>query len=507
MASRALGLIRDVLTAGLFGTSVYMSAFVVAFTIPNLFRRLFGEGALSAAFIPVFVETREQEGAAAAWDVARNVVSITFVFLSAITLIGILFASRAMHGPWSEKTVLTLSLLRIMLPYMIFICLAALSMGMLNANRHFALPSATPCLLNITWILTIAWIAPKFGQTPLQQIHILAWSILIAGFLQLGTQLPLLIKFGFRPRLAVNLSNPRIIQILKLTGPAALGLAVTQFNVLIDRLLAATIAPWAPASLFFSERMIYFPLGIFATALGTVLLPTFSEHIASGNIGATRQALGRSLRGLLFIMIPAAVGLFVLATPIIRAVFEWNAFGDSSTRLTARALMCYAPGLVVFSMAKVLVPAFYALKDTKTPVKIGLWTVAVNLTLNIIFILTLPLEWKHAGLALATVLAESFYAIALAVILYRRIGGFPVASVLTSASRCLAAGAVMATGVWWTSQTINPIALSMFPAKLSQVVLVGCSIGVGILIYFSICAVGRFPEIIEVLAAVRTRKR
>jgi len=335
-------------------------------------------------------------------------------------LLVITFVMRTDSLP--EKVAIILPLLRIMLPYMIFICLAALSMAILNSFRHFAVPAATPCLLNIIWIFTILTVFPYLSNDQHIQIRAVSWAVLLAGLVQLSAQIPVLMKYGYRFHFSWAWNDRRVGTVLKLMGPAALGLAITQFNVLIDRLLATWVGPWAPASLFFSERLIYFPLGIFATALGTVLLPTFSSHAADKDTFGMRETLNHSLRNLMFVMVPAAVGLFVLAFPIIRMIFQWKTFDVQSTWYTAIALQCYAPGLIVFSLAKVFVPAFYGQQDTLTPVKVGIATVALNIILNLIFIVTLPLNWKHAGLAGATVIAEAFYAVVLAVLLHRRIG-------------------------------------------------------------------------------------
>ncbi|NCC50841.1 MAG: murein biosynthesis integral membrane protein MurJ [Spartobacteria bacterium] len=484
-SSRALGFIRDVLMAGFFGTSICMSAFVVAFTIPNLFRRLFGEGALSASFIPVFVAVRQREGDAGAWQMAYKVITMLAVLLVGLVVLGWVLIGGAMRiGTLSEKALVILPLLRIMLPYMIFICLAALSMAILNSFRHFAIPAATPCLLNIIWIITILAVFPFLADEPYLRIRAVAWAILIAGVVQLGAQLPVLVRFGYRFHFSWAWNDRRVANMLKLMGPAALGLAVTQFNVLIDRLLASWIGEWAPASLYFSERLIYFPLGIFATALGTVLLPTFSSHAADEDMAGMRETLNHSLRNLMFVMIPAAIGLFVLAFPIIRLCFQWKEFTDQSTWLTAVALQCYAPGLVVFSLAKIFVPAFYGQQDTLTPVKVGVITVVLNIVLNLVFVFTLPVYWKHAGLACATVIAETFYAVVLAVVLQRRLGSLGWRKIGDSAIRAVLVGVIMGLLIYCVYHAIYPSSLLWrMPGKISQMIVVAVCIGVGGLSY------------------------
>lgn len=451
LLSRFLGLLRDVLMAGWFGTSLPMSAFVVAFTIPNLFRRLFGEGALSAAFVPVFVETRAREGPEAAWVLTRRVATLLALLLSGITLAGMVAAQLGLA--WTEpgsKTAQILGLLRIMLPYMVFICLVALCMAVLNSLRHFALPAATPLLLNGIWIAALWGVVPHAGPGLEARIAVVAWAVATAGVAQLLLQLPLLLRCGFRPTFDLSWRDPRVARVVMLMGPAAVGLAVAQVNVMIDKLLAAWAGPYGPAALFYSERMVYFPLGVLATAMGTVLLPTLSGHVADDQAHRIPDTINVSLRHLLFLMIPASVGLAVLAPGIIRMLFEWRTFDAESTDYTARALRCYAPGLLVFSLVKVFVPAFYARQDTRTPVRVAVWAVGVNLALNVTFLWTWPPPWKHAGLAFATVLSSLFNAVVLAWLLHRQVGPLDWRRIGGSAARSGAAAAAMGLAAVWT---------------------------------------------------------
>ena len=336
MVSRLLGFVREVLMAVVFGTSLASSAFVVAFTIPNLFRRLFGEGALSAAFIPVFTETREKEGDAAAWRLANRIWSLLAVVLSSVVLLGVggitLWFTRDVPNP-DPDTVLVLSLLRIMFPYMVCICLVALAMAVLNSCNHYMTSAATPTVLNIIWILTLLVICPRFGDSLEAQIHGVAWGVLLAGFIQVLVQLPALARQGFRPSFTLDWKDERSRRVLILMAPVALGLGITQVNVMIDRLLALHVAEWAPAAINYADRLIYLPLGIFATAMGTVLLPTFSRQNVQDDSQAVLGTLNDSLRHLMLIMIPASVGLFVLATPIVQLVYMWPGRGLCCCRL------------------------------------------------------------------------------------------------------------------------------------------------------------------------------
>lgn len=421
LSSRLLGLVREMMMAWVFGTSTIGSAFTVAFTIPNLFRRLFGEGALSAAFIPSYIRCKSEQGEQAGWQLARNVLSLLILILGGISFLGMCICSLLLRFmPLSETTVDVLTSLRILLPYMIWICLAAITMGILNAHRRYMVPAFAPCLLNLLWILTL-WTIQFFPDLPDERkVEAICWSILLAGVLQFGVQLPAVRRLGYRRPEQVDPFAPEVKSILRLMGPAALGAAIVQVNVVIDRVLAIWVAGYGPLALSYSERLIYLPLGLFATALGTVLLPELSYMAGGQNPEKLGDTLNRSLRGLMFIMIPASVGLAALAEPIIRTVYERGSFDSLSTLHTSRALLCYAPGLVVFSAAKIFIPLFYAHKDTRTPVKIGAYTVLANLMLNLLFIRILPEGWKHAGLALGTSISSLLQVAALAWISRRR---------------------------------------------------------------------------------------
>jgi len=500
-------MVRDIVIAYHFGTSLLASAFFVAFTIPNLFRRLFGEGALSAAFIPVFIETRTKEGDKAAWDMAAKVVTMAAALLSAIAILGILLFSIGLHIPGvSEKWLTTFTLSRVMFPYVLFICLAALFMAVLNSYKHFATSAFAPCLLNLILIAAMLIVFPIVGTDPHGQVHVLAWAVLLAGIAQVAIQLPALKRFGCPFRFSSRWNDPRVKQMLLLMGPAALGMAVTQFNVLIDRTLSLWIGDWAPAALFYSERMIYFPLGVIATAMATVLLPTFSAHAAEKNSDAMRETITHSLRHLIYIMTPAALGLLALAPIILQTIFEWGgSFDAESTLLSARALRFYAPGLVVFSAAKVFVPAFYAMQDMRTPVKIGIYTVLLNLVLNITFILTLPTYWKHAGMAFSTVIAEAAGMAVLGIILTRRMKNLQWMEISRSFNRCLLAALIMAIAAWATAWLVLPMLGNWMPAKIAQIATVGLSISIGALVYLALTYLLRNPELREIKSAIRKK--
>lgn len=505
LVSRGMGFLRDILMARVFGTGLAMSAFTVAFRMPNLFRALFGEGALSAAFIPVFVETRHRDGDAAAWRVARQVFSLVGAVLLALVFAGMLLATGVLNfAPHlTPKAALVWSLLRIMLPYMFFICLAAVAMGVLNSFHHFFIPAATPWILNAVLIVALLTVCPRLGASPEQQIYGVAWAVLAAGLLQWAAQWPILLHHGWRPSLDFHWRDERLRRVLLLMGPAALGRAVTQVNVMIDSWLAVAVASWAPSALYYSERLIYLPMGIFATALSTVLLPVFSGHAARGDRDALRQAINHALRLLMFLMIPAAIGLLALAEPITRVAFERGAFDAASTLRTTHALWFYAFGMIVFSLGKVFVPAFYALQDPKTPVRVGLATVGLNIVLSVLFMVTWPYEYKHAGIAFATVVAETINGLWMAVIVHRRLGNPGWRAIGASVGRIALAAAGMAAAAMGTQA-----ALARPGGGLGvRILALGGALAAGVAVYTALTWTLKSPEWTDLRAALRRRRR
>ncbi|MFC1461614.1 murein biosynthesis integral membrane protein MurJ [Verrucomicrobiota bacterium] len=501
LISRVFGLIRDMTMAAFFGTSLAMSAFVVAFTIPNLFRALFGEGALSSAFVPVFTETREKRGECEVWQFAARMFSVLSVVLAVIVVAGILLATVLLYFfPDNERLTLILVLLRIMLPYMFFICLAAFFSAMLNSLHYFMLPAAVPVVLNLVVIATLFLVCPRFDAGSDQRIIAVAWGVVLAGVIQWLTQMPLLWRCGFRPRFSVDWRDAGVRRVWQLMGTAVIGIGVTRVNVLFDRFIAAFISLGSPAYLYFAERLIYFPLGIFATALGTVLLPALSGHAAHSRVDRIRETVNQSIRHMMFVMLPAAVGMMIFAKPIIRLVYERGDFTPLSTEMTMLALTCYAPGLIMFSMIKVLIPVFYAQQDMKTPVRVGLACTGLNIILSLI--LMWPL--KHVGIALATVLAATVEVVLLIRLVHKRIGSPGWIQIIKAICRMLGAVAIMTVcaiaSYHWLDQVAGAYELT---ALLRQVVTLLGSIVIAVLAYGIGAWVSRCPEIDEIWNAVR----
>ena len=508
MLSRVLGAVRDIVMASFFGTSLAMSAFVIAFRIPNLFRRLFGEGALSAAFVPVFVESREKESDDRAWVMAAHMLNVLFFVLAIITIVLMLSISWVQNQfSLSVYAFEICNLMKIMLPYMVFICMVALCMGILNSFNRFALPAATPCLLNLCWIISILFLAPRFGDLPEERIYGVAWGILIAGVVQLSVQFPLLFKLGFKLQGSLGLKDPKVKKVMLLALPAALAAAVTQVNVLLDSIIAYAVGTHAPAALFYSERLIYLPLGIFATALGTVLLPAFSRQVAQGNPDEMKKTMAFALRNLLFIVTPAAFGLLFLSTPIIEMMHQRGEFSAQSTFYVSSALKFYSLGLIVFSLAKVFLPAFYGLQDTRTPMRLAVVAVGINLALNLLFVLTWPAEYKHAGLACATVLAELVYVGALVYCFKKKMGLPPLGPIVHSFVRFVFASVLMGWAAWVLQSVLNAQLAEVLPLEARRIVSVFSGIGVGVLLYVGLCFAFKAKEPVELLSAIKSRRK
>lgn len=531
LVSRLLGLLRETLTAATFGTSAAMSDFVVAYRIPNMFRALFGEGALSSAFVPVFLDTRRKEGESAAWLVARKVITLLGVVLIGLVALGMaicyllaLYPGLVDHAP----TVLPLA--RIMLPYMLFICLAALSQAILNSYHRFSLPAFTPTLLNITWIGFVLFVCPLFGSNFNDQIFGVAWGVFAAGIIQLAAQIPTMWKLGYRPGVAWDTKDERVNRFLRLMGPTAMGQSVSQINVMVNGLVARWAAPWAPAALYFAERLLYFPQGILATAMSTVLLPVFSAQAADGQRLLLRDTLQHALRTLMFVMVPASIGLFVLAEPITRLLLGLGHFGEESIAHTSLVVRCYAPGLLVFGLSKVFVPAFYAMQNTRTPYRIGLVSVGLNFGMNILFTLTFPRDLKAASLASAAVVSEAFNGLALGWAIHRLLGSPGWTPILRSALRSLLGALAMGLAVALVHESLAQfLARAGFvdavreslahgspgflqrhgpgaARKLCELLSVSAAIAAGIAAYFGLALAIRNPEMDSVRDALRRRR-
>jgi putative peptidoglycan lipid II flippase len=410
LCSRVLGLAREQIFAALFGGGRVMDAFTMAFRIPNLLRDLFAEGALSTAFVTVFARTAALQDAAAAWRLAHKVATLTVVTLSSISVLGILTApwlvAALAPGFDPDKAALTVTLTRVMYPFILLVSLAALVMGMLNARNVFGMPAMASSFFNLGSIaggvLLGYWLDPHFGT---HAIVGLAIGTLIGGTLQLVVQLPSLRRAGYRFHADFHWRDPGVTDLLRLMGPSVIAASTTQVNVLINSVFASRLGDGPTFWLTVAFRLMQLPLGIFGVALGTVALPLLARMAATGNTTAFRSELARGLRLALLMTIPASVGLMVLAEPIISVLYQHGRFGAHETAESAGALRYYAIGLCGYAALKVLVNAFYAIDRRKTPMVVSFLAVGLNLLLNWVF--TLHFHWGHRGLAFSTACVAS----------------------------------------------------------------------------------------------------
>jgi putative peptidoglycan lipid II flippase len=460
MASRVLGLVREMFFAFLFGAGAAMDAFNVAFRIPNLLRDLFAEGAMSAAFVPTFTQTMARRGLSDAWKLANLVVHALLIIVSGIVIAGIVWADEIIHlyasgfGEIPGKLELTVTLTRIMMPFLLCVALAAAAMGCLNARGRFFIPALAPAMFNLATIVTgvLIWRWPDaFGPQP---IIWMAVAALVGGVLQIAIQLPLLWKEGFRFRLVTGLRavflDEGVKRILFLMLPATVGLAATQANIFVNTYFATPI-PGAVSWLNYAFRLMYLPIGLFGVAIAAATLPAVSRHVAEEDQGEFRRTLAHSLRLVIAFNIPASIGLAVLGVPIIRLIFERRAFLPTDTEATAAALAYYALGLFAYSGVKVLVPAFYALGRTRVPVAISVSSVAVNIALNIALIG--PMGYR--GLALATSAASLLSFFLLVFFMRRAAGGLEAGRLLASLGKIVLAGGAMGAVAWQTQRLLE----------------------------------------------------
>lgn len=424
LASRLLGLIREQVFAAFFGAGLAVDAFQVAFRIPNLLRDLFAEGAMSAAFVPTLTRVQETEGRDAAMRLANLVINFLLVAVSAICILGIVFADNIVplmapgFGQVPGKLELTTQMTRIMTPFLLLVALAAAVMGVLNTRRVFFIPAIAPTMLNLALIASgflIAPICPRFGLEPIVGM---AFGVLLGGLGQLFIQVPALWAQGFRWRPEISFRDPGVLRIVTLMAPAAVGLAATQVNIFVNTFLASLLPQGSVSWLNYAYRLMQLPIGLFGVAIATVTLAEVSRHAARREMPELKRTISFSLRFGLFLTLPATMILMALAHPIVALLYQHGRFGPDDSWQTAQALWGYAVGLSAFSAVRVLVPVYYSLGMTRIPVTISFVTIAINVVLNIM--LMEPLQ--HRGLALATSISSVLNFVLLFEVLRRKIG-------------------------------------------------------------------------------------
>jgi putative peptidoglycan lipid II flippase len=447
MCSRVLGLAREQIFAALFGGGLLMDAFTIAFRIPNLLRDLFAEGALSTAFITIFSKTISREGDAAAFRLANKVTTLALVTLSSLTILGIIFApwiiSELAPGFDPAKQALTVTLARIMYPFILMVSLAALVMGMLNARNVFGVPAMASSFFNIGSIVAgvaFGWILdPHFGSRALLG---LALGTLVGGLLQLGVQLPALWREGFVFRPDLTWRDRGVSDVLRLMVPSVIAASSTQINVMVNSVFASQLGNGPTTWLSIAFRLMNLPLGIFGVALGTVSLPLLARLAVAGNHDGFRNELARGIRLAFLMTIPATVGLIVLADPIVSVLYRHGRFTTYQAHETAGALQYYALGLIGYASLKVLVNAFYALDRRMTPMFVSFAAVGLNLLFNWFF--TWHLGWRHRGLAFSTACIATTNFIVLFLLMRRELGRFHSGALGSLTLRVGLAAAVMA---------------------------------------------------------------
>jgi putative peptidoglycan lipid II flippase len=399
LVSRILGFARDAVIARLFGAGLATDAFFVAFRIPNLLRRLFAEGAFSQAFVPILAEYRTRNGEVQTRLLVDRVATALSLAVLAVSVAGILAAPWIIYlsapgfSAAPEKFELTVAMLRITFPYLVFISLVSLAGGILNTWSRFAVPAFTPTLLNLSFIFCALVFAPYFRPPVL----VLAWAVLVGGVLQLALQLPALARIGVLPRLRPDFLDPGVKRILRQMGPAVFGVSIAQLSLLINTIFASFLANGSVSWLYYADRLMEFPTGMLGVALGTILLPSLSKYYSSDATDQYSRLLDWGLRLTLLLALPAAVALALLAVPLISTLFHYGQFGIEDVWMTRRALVAYSIGLVGLILVKVLAPGFYARQNIRTPVRIAVITLVATQLMNLVLIGPL----KHAGLALA----------------------------------------------------------------------------------------------------------
>lgn len=500
VSSRIAGLVRDMVVAAVFGAGLLTDAFFVAFTIPNLLRRFFAEGSLTAAFVPTFTDVLHREGTDEAQRVLRICWTLLLLVLACVTLLGVL------ASPWLVKLVgygfagsagklaLTDLLNRIMFPYIFFVSLVALFAGVLNVNGHFLLPALSPVMLNLSMIGTAIVLAPRMEQP----ILALACGVLLGGAIQFAMQIPVLYRHGYDLRLDFNFRHSAVMKMARLMLPGILGVAIYQINVVVTRLLASFLPEGSVSWLYYGQRLFEFPQGVFVVSLAQAALPAMSRQIAADDTDGFRDSLRFALVMILLVTVPAAVGLILCNQAVYSLFFMRGQFSSFDVTQAALALAWYAPGLLFVGISRVVVPSFYAMKDTRTPVLVSFWTLLVNLLAGLVLMRLMG----HAGLALALTLASVFNAVLLTVILSNRLGELNLRVLFGTLARMIPGLCLMSVTVQLILGRADWLEQGSFGPRLA---LLGCAVCVGALVYAFSLWLFRVKEMQQAWAVIAGR--
>lgn len=502
MTSRVLGVVRDQVLASIFGAGNAMDAYLVAVRIPYLLRDLFAEGAMSAAFVPTFTHELASRGRPQAWRLGNTVITAIVVITGVIVLGAILFASPLVHLYAPDYTAvpgkieLTITLTRIVVPLLTLIALAAVVMGMLNSLHHYFVPALSPAVFNVALIVAAFTLVPLMRAAGVEPIVGIALGTLVGAIAQILVQWPALRLEGFRYRPLLQWRDPALRRVLLLMGPGTIGLAATQMNLFVNTVLATGQGTGAVSWLNWSFRLMNLPIGLFGVSIATAILPAVSRQSADRDILAVRGTVAQGLSLMMTMNIPATVGLVVLATPIVRLLFERHAFTPADTVATAAALRYYALGLVGYSVVRIVSPTFYALGSSAIPVRASIATVLVNIVLNV----ALARAMGFAGLALGTSLAALFNATVLLACLRQRLDGLDGRALTRTLARMLLAAALMGL----TAAAVHHGLGTLLPghALIAQLVRVGGAIAAALLVLV-VCArilrVGEFEQAMSLI--------
>lgn len=525
LSSRLLGLVREQVFAAFFGAGMVFDAFVTAFRIPNLFRDLFAEGALSAAFVKTFSQELDRKGEARAWQLASRVFTALALIVTLIVLFGIMaapaFVTVLAPGFDDEKRSLTITLARVMFPFLLMVALAAVSMGILNSRDKFGVPAMASTFFNLgsivvgllsAWLYEPAYVEgvvraladggelPRDLEPASRAIFGMAVGTIAGGALQFLVQTPALRSTGFRFTPGIDWKDPGLRNVFRLMVPALLGTAATQVNVFVNNNFASRLDDGAVSWLNYGFRLMQFPIGVFGVAIATATLPAVARAAARADRSEFRATLASSVRLALFLTVPSAAGLIVLGEPIVALIYERGSFLSSDTVETAGALGFYAVGLVGYAVVKILAPAFYAIDDAKTPARISVLSIVTNIALCALLVGPLG----HRGLALSTALVATGNAVLLAILLRRRVGSLHGRAVaIATAKIAIATGALLVVCRW-----VAPLLAARFaePSTADRAVVVGGVILVGAFVYGLVCALLRVEELGR-LGAIFKRRR